>query len=719
MEVEAKPLSVQQAWDIVRKRRNVILGAFAFVVAGTLAYNLRAQPIYEAQSSLIIESLSPRVLSGVEEVVPLGTESFWSNRDFYETEYKILQSNAIAQRVVHKLGLDHDLRFLGLEKLTEKGDSEALKKAVEASRPDQLLLAKLTITPVKESKMVLIQYRDSDPVRAAQLATAHAETYIEYNLERRLSGAKTAAQWLGEQLGDLNGKLEQSEVALYNFKRDNRILAQSLEERNELLKKIIGEDSSALLEAQQKRIQLQARIEEIERARKAETGRDALPEVVGNENIQDLRRMQIQLVKDMVQLEQRYGDKYPKLVEARGQLASIDQRIQKEMDNVLGAEQADFRIQSATEHKLAAELDKAEHEALDLNQKSIEYNKLKRETDNDGRLYGVVMSRLKETDLTGLLRTNNIRVVDEARVPQAAVAPRKLMNVLISMAVGLLLGLALAFALDYLDNTVKSENDVNVHLGLTFLGLVPNFTKPRGEKPVTDERDRDLYIFHHPRSQVAECTRAIRTNITFMGTDKPIARLLVVSAKPDEGKTTMALNLATTFALSGMKTLIVDTDLRRPRLHRVFGFGSELGMSNVMLGERSVDEVVKQTAIPNLFLLPCGPIPPSPAELLHTERFKQLVNELGQRFDRIVFDSPPMVAVTDAAILSSLCDGAVVVVKAGQTPRDLVRLGLSQLRAANARVLGVVLNEVDFESRQYAYYYSYYRHYSDSEANEA
>jgi capsular exopolysaccharide synthesis family protein len=672
--------------------------------------------VYEAQASLVIESLSPRVLSGVEEVVPLGTESFWSNRDFYETEYKILQSDALAQRVVQKLGLDHDLRFLGLEKLAEKGDTEALKKALDAARPEQILLSKLTIAPVKESKMVLIQYRDSDPVRAAQLATAHAQTYIEYNLERRLSGAKTAAQWLGEQLGDLKGKLEQSEVSLYNFKRDNDILAQSLEERNDLLKSVIEENSSALVEAQQKRIRLQARIEEIERAKKDESGREALPEVVDNENIQELRRMQIQLVKEMVQLEQRYGDKYPKLLEARGQLASIDQRIQREMDNVLGAEQADYRIQLSTEHRLAAELDKASHQALDLNKKSIDYNKLKRETENDSRLYGVVMNRLKETDLTGLLRTNNIRVVDEARTPQAPIAPRKSLNVMVSMLIGLALGLAVAFALDYLDNTIKNENDVAAHLGLTFLGLVPNFTKPRGEKPVTDERDRDLYVFHHQRSQVAECSRAIRTNITFMGTDKPIARLLVVSAKPDEGKTTMALNLATTLALSGLKTLVVDTDLRRPRLHRVFGFGSELGMSNVMLGERSIDEVVKQTLIPNLSLLPCGPLPPSPAELLHTDRFRQLVGELQQRFDRIIFDSPPMVAVTDAAILSSLCDGVVVVVKAGHTPRDLVRLGLSQLKSANARVLGVVLNEVDFESRQYAYYYSYYRHYDAKQA---
>ncbi len=714
--MEARPFNLDQLFSVMRKRRHVIVGVFAVVVLVTVAYTLRATPIYAAQTSVVIESLSPRVLSGVEEVVPLGTESFWSSHEFYETEYKILQSSAIAERVVQKLGLDHDLKFLGLAALADKGDPEALKRALAAAHPAEILLGKLTVTPVRDSKMVVIQYKDSDPHRAAELAATHAQAYIEYNLERRLSGTKTATIWLSEQLGDLKDKLQLSEVALYDFKRDNQILAQSIEDRTDYLNKVIEADSAAMLQAQNKRISAQAKIEEVERAKDDVKLKEALPDVIQNQTIQELRRVELGLTKDMVQLEQRYGDKYPKLAETRGQLQNVREEINREMDKVLAAVQADYRINWATEKKLSAEVDKAAREALELNRKSIEYNKLKRDTDDNGRLYGVVMNRLKEADLTGLLRTNNVRVIDEAKVQETPISPRTTMNILLALIIGLVLGVASAFGLDYLDNTVKNEADFTELLGMTFLGPVPNFTRPRGEKPVTDERDRDLYVFTHQSSQVAECTRSIRTNITFMGADHPIKRLLVVSAKPDEGKTTMAINLATTTALSGVKTVLVDTDLRRPRLHRVFGFGSELGLSSVLLGERPLSEVLKQTLIPNLDLLPCGPLPPSPAELLHTEKFRALVEALSERYDRIIFDSPPMAAVTDAAILASICEGVVVVVKAGKTPRDLVRNTLRQLKSANARVLGGVLNEVDFESRQYSYYYAYYRHYAEGDA---
>lgn len=693
-------IDLREAWEITSKRKWVIAFVTLAVAGATFAYNVRQTPLYSAACSLVIEPAAPRVLANVEEVVPTGAGSFWNNTDFYETEYKILQSRAIAEIVVEKLGLDADPTFKG-----HAADS---------------VLERLTITPVKASKMVLIEYKDQSPARAAELANAHARAYREYNLRRRLEGTKDAAEWLSQQLGDLKGKLETSEMSLYTFKKQNNVLAQSLDDRIDLLKKTIEDRAHELRTVESKRAAIKARIDEIERAGKDPVLREALPDVMASSSVQDLSKLRRELDTQLVQLAARYGEKYPKYDETLKQRTAIDEKLQKEIDKIIAATQSEYRIALDTEASRQEQLRKAELESLELNKLAVDHNKLKRESDNINRLYGVVISRLKETDLTRLLDNNNVRIIDEAAVPTTPVFPRTRNNVALSLIAGLLLGLGLAFLLHYLDNTVKSQEDIERVLGLTFLGIIPTaasaapkkaFANAGGGQSHLTEQQRDLFVFEHQRSQLAECARQIRTNLTFMGADKPVKRLLVASARPEEGKTSTAVTLATTLALSGHKTLLVDTDMRRPRLHRVFGVGSEIGVSSYLLGERSLADVLKHTVVPGLDVLPCGPIPPSPAELLHTAAFKALVDELSKRYDRIIFDSPPIVAVTDAPILSALVDGVVVVVKAGATTKELVKRGIAQMRAANANLLGAVLNDVDLNSRVYGYYYAYYRQY--------
>jgi capsular exopolysaccharide synthesis family protein len=688
----ALSVDMQQAWAVLMKRKWVIAAVTVCVVAATLAYNVRQTPVYSAACSVVIEPAAPRVLSNVEEVVPTGAGSFWSNTDFYETEYKILQSRALAEIVAEKLGLDKDKEFAG--------------HAAES------VLARVTISPVKSSKMVLIEYRDTNPRRAAELANAHARAYSEYNLRRKLEGTKTAAEWLSQQLGDLKGKLESSEMSLYTFKKENNVLAQSLDDRVELLKKTIEDRARELQALQSKRIALKARIDEIDRAKGDPNLREALPDVINNPNVQELTRLRLELDTQLVQLSVRYGEKYPKYDETQKQRAAIDQKLQAEIDKIIAAIESEHRIAQDTERSLEAELRRAALESLELNKLSVDHNKLKRESDNINRLYGVVISRLKETDLTQLLNSNNVRIIDDATVPGAPIFPRTRNNVALSVVAGLLLGVALAFLLNYFDSSVKTQEDVERALGLTFLGIIPTAAPAaQKKKEQLSEQQRDLYVFEHQRSQLAECARQIRTNLTFMGADKPVKCLLVVSAKPEEGKTSTAITLATTLALSGHKTLLVDTDMRRPRLHKVFGVGSEIGMSSYLLGERPLTDVLKRTVVPGLDVLPCGPIPPAPAELLHTAAFASLVEELKKRYDRIIFDSPPIIAVADAPILSAQADGVVFVVKAGATAKDIVKQGIAQMRSAHAHVLGAVLNNVDLSSRAYGYYYAYYRQY--------
>jgi capsular exopolysaccharide synthesis family protein len=271
---------------------------------------------------------------------------------------------------------------------------------------------------------------------------------------------------------------------------------------------------------------------------------------------------------------------------------------------------------------------------------------------------------------------------------------------------GLLLGLGLALVLEFLDSSVTSQQEIEERLGLSFLGFVPTIPDSAGEV-------KDLHMHHEPKSLIAECTRVIRTNLLFMSPDKPFKRMLITSSGPQEGKSTTVINLGIAMAQSGNKVLLIDTDMRRPRLHKAFGVPNDVGVSSLLVGDGTIDSAIKTTEVPGLFLLSCGPVPPNPAELLHTKAFSDLLAQLGTRFDRIVLDSPPVGAVSDAVVLATLVDGVVMVLKAGKTQSDTARRTVRMLRDVKAPLFGAVLNDVDLERTKYGdYYYGYaYRYY--------
>ena len=376
------------------------------------------------------------------------------------------------------------------------------------------------------------------------------------------------------------------------------------------------------------------------------------------------------------------------------------------------AEEAEFREVADTERQLGALIAGAKRESFELNRRQIDFSKLKREQDNNQRLYDIVLARLKDTELFGHQANNNVSVLDAALVNRSPVKPNRKTVVVIAVIIGLIGGLGLALFFEYLDNTVKTHDDIEKFLGVSFLGLVPSI-REQGQENLTKAesgRNRDLHSHRRPKSSVAECVRSIRTNLLFMTPDTHLKRLLITSAGPQEGKTTVATNIAITMAQSGSRTLLVDTDMRRPRIHRAFGIVNDSGMSSLIVGQAKPEDVIRETIVPNLYLLPCGPVPPNPAELLHTQRFKQIVQELDGMFDRVIFDSPPVGAVADALILSGDVDGVVIVVKAGRTVREVALRTKMSLDDVNARIFGVVMNDVDLERRGYGYYYYYQRY---------
>lgn len=693
---------------VVLRRKWLILLVFALVVGATTLYTTRQPRVYAAQISLIIDPKEPRFLDNQIQDVNNDTGSYyWANKEYLETQFKIIQSRAVSQRVVEKLGLNADPAFLGLMKVQDEKRRQELMAKVDAVA---ILQGKIKVEPVKESRVSLIKIEDSEPNRAALLANEVAQAYMDELLAQKLKLTENASKWLDEQRGSLSDAATSSELALYTYRKQADILA--IDDRASMVSQKLQETSKALTEVQLKIAGLKARVAAIRSVQQTQGAQDrlwaeALPAARENENLKKLKdRLQI-LKNECTDLQSRYLDGHPKLLECREKLGVAEKDVERELSNLVLSTEAELKEATEKERNLKALFEDAKTEAFDLEKKKVELDKYKQDSDNAKRQYESVYKRLKDIELSGALRTSNVKVLDAARPSMAPIRPNVPQGVLMGVIAGLILGLGLALLLEFLDTSVASQQEVEERLGLTFLGFVP--TIPEGEK--------DLHVFREPKSMIAECTRAVRTNLLFMSPDKPFKRMLVTSSGPQEGKSTTVINLGITMAQSGNRVLIIDTDMRRPRLHKAFGVPNDVGVSSVVVGEGKVDDAIKSTEVPGLFVLPCGPVPPNPAELLHTKAFSELLTQLGEKYDRILLDSPPVGAVADAVVLATQADGVVVVLKAGQTHRDMAQRTVRALRDVKANIFGAVLNDVNLEKSKYGdYYYGYsYRYYGEGE----
>jgi capsular exopolysaccharide synthesis family protein len=441
-----------------------------------------------------------------------------------------------------------------------------------------------------------------------------------------------------------------------------------------------------------------------------------LQEIINSHVVQQLKLKLSDLKQEEAELIKRYMPEHPKAVAVRERLNMVRGDLESEIDRILKSLEGEYKQAIDTEARLGKAIEEVKQEALELNKKEIDYNRLRRERDNNQALYDMVLKREKEASLSRMLKVNNVRRHEAAREPLRPVRPRVALNMLVALILGLLGGVGLAFLVDDLDNTVKTQQQVENLLGLSFLGVIPSI-HGENKKAMMQVADRDHYLIENPRSSVAECCRTIRTNLLFMSPDRELKLLLITSGGPREGKSTVAVALATTMAQAGSRVVVIDSDMRRPRLHKSFGLLNEKGLSTAILGDTRLDQAIQHTTVPGVDLLPCGPIPPNPAELLHTDNFRQILQQLSATYDRVLFDSPPVGAVTDATVLGSMVDGVILVVKAGATPWPAALQVKRRLTDVNARILGVVLNDVDLDSRRagtyYQQYYYYYRYGED------
>jgi len=684
-------------WRVFRKRWPIVAVVTAVALAVAAGWLHRQPKIYEAACQIVIEPSSPQVLQGVKDVVELGTGNYWMTKEFNETQYRIIQSTPVALRTAERLALAHDPDF---RELAGNQGQAALA---------QIIRGRLRVEPLKETRIGAIIVSDTKPERAALIANTIADTYLEYNLDYKLDGARSANSWLSEKTFEFKKKLRDSELGLYEFRRERNLLAVGLDDKQSMTAQNLQTINAELGKVHLKRIEMEANRQLIQDALNDISDSESIPEVRSDDSVVHLRATFIQLTKEQAELAGKYGPSHPKVTAMQKELESITQAYRREIASVLSTLENRFKFILNQEKVLGRELDKANKDAVDLSKVELEYRPLARESEEELKVYNLLSAREREIDLTGLLRTNNARILERARVPHAPVRPRSLQTMMLALLIGLVGGTCVTLLVEALDNRLKSPADIEAFLGIQVLGLIPLIGDNReGAERI---RERDLGIFHDPKSQAAEFCRSLRTNILFMSPDHPLRTIVVTSPNPQEGKTATSINLAITMAEAGGRVLIIDTDMRRPRLHHSFGVPNSAGISTLVMGSSTLEDVIKKTDVPNLDVLPCGPLPINPSELLHANRFATVLRDCAQRYDRVILDSPPTSAVTDPAILGNLCDGVLLVVKSGRTKRESAAMACHQLLAAQAKILGVIVNGIDFTNPEYGYH-SYYREYA-------
>jgi capsular exopolysaccharide synthesis family protein len=672
-----------------------------------LFWTLKQPKVFEAVTTIAYDPNPSQPLGSRVEDVGSPTSTFLMTREFFETQNRIIASRTVAERVVRRLGLHRDRAFMESNRGRARGVATSDVVTAAAYLQDML-----SVEPVKDTRLVNLRVRDSNPERARLIADTLADCYIEKTMEDRLGSTVAALEWLSAQLDSLREQLEASELSLHEFKKENNVLSVSLEDRQNLVSAEMQALNAALTEARMKRIRLAARAAQLRVAVASDPLAAVSTAITENESIAALRAALRSKRAERHGLEVRYGDAHPKIVSLDAEIATLEGQVRSESQAMLAGAQADLAEAAQVETGLRRALEEANRAGLELNLREIEYGRLNRERESKAKVYDLLLERTAETDLTRMLRVTHVRIVDRALVPTTPVSPRFSTNVAGGVGAGLALGVLLAFGLARLDRRLRSSEEIE-RLGAAVLGILPSFA-PRKRREAESGSSRDLFVLQEPKSAAAECIRTVRTNLAFMSAESPIRSLVVTSGSPAEGKTTVCISLAIALAQSGKKVLLVDTDLRRPRIHKAFEIDNTRGTTSILVGDASLSEVVRKTPLATLDVLPSGPIPPNPAELLHSGHFHTMLREMLDHYDRVVFDSPPLGAVIDAAVLAPQLDGAVVVVKSESTMRDSLSSTLKQLRDVGAVTRGVVVNDVDLQSRTYgyarsAYYYYYHR----------
>lgn len=705
---------------VLYKRRWVAVSAFLLVFVYAATSTLRKTPIYESTTQVLIEKESQRT-PVINSMMP-ATDG-WFDDDFYQTQYRMMQSRAIAWRTLTSMGLnqppteaerralaDEDAR-LGqggwLERFASKLGAPKLipppsanETGWQSSRIDGFL-AGLSIVPVRNSRLVDVHYRSPDPVFAAKAADALADAYIAQGLSFRALASQDANSFLSTQLSEQKQKLADSEQALQAFKVQHGAVAITDPQNNITVRKL-AEISAELTRARSERLEKEQLFQTLNSLRQEPAKLASFPAVLASPTIQGLNKDIVDLKgQDAVLDAGGFGVAYQKRRDIAQTLATKQAELQTQLDKIVESIGNEFQMAKGREDALDGQLKAQKNEALAQDNVAIGYMALERDVVSNRQLYDDLMQRAKVTGVTGEYKGTNVQVIDAAEIPRVPILPNHPRDLLFGLLSGFLLAIGLAFGLEYIDSRIKSPDDIKAHLALPFLGLVPAVaTKQiKGPSPLLDRG---------VPASFSESLRGLRTAVIFSSATEGSRSIMVTSTAPSEGKTVIASNLGDALAQAEQRTIIVDGDMRRPRVHETFEIAQEPGLSNVLAGNIALTAAIRKTNNPYLHVLPAGLIPPNPAELLGSKKYLKLLESLSTAYDWIVIDAPPVMAVTDAAVIATGADGVVFVVGSEMTPRRNAQIAVEQLMGVRAKIVGAVLNRVHVEKHSY-YYAQYYR----------
>ncbi len=716
----ADEMDLRAYWDILIKRRRIVLAVFVAVVVVVLVATLAMTPIYQASTQLLVE---PSEHSGI--TLEYGARAL--DPQFLPTQFEIIKSKNVSRRVVGFLQLDTRYRhhYLKTEDnfslaasvkewwketaatwmISEKEHEKPVVLEDKASLSDaektsQLLTGQLSVNPVRNTSVVNISYQHTNPVLAKLVVNAVARAYMDELLEIRMRNSNYTLGWMNAKAEEERGKLRKSEQGLQQYMAEHDVV--TVENKVAITPQQLTDFSSKLSQAQAKRSELEDLVAKIQGRMQSPAALESLQVFSESKSLDSIRDKILQHEQQVSELSKKYGPKHPAMVKGREELALMRQEKLRELQRLAESKINEFDLAKKQEENLTQLLQGAKSSALTMNEKMIQYNLLKREVETNRILHDALLKQIKERSATDQTQVVNVSVLEEAVTPTTPAKPKKRLNLLLASVLGLFGGGGLAFFVEYLDNTIKKGDELEERFGLPVLGQVPYFR--RKDATVTQSVASDS------QTPLVDSYRMVRAALMLSAAGRSPKIILITSVSAGEGKSSTSLNLARTFVQADKSVLLIDADMRKPRLHTLLELENSCGLSTYLAGVNSDPPLVN---VPQEFmqLLPAGPTPPNPAELLDSERMKNILETFGLNFDIVLIDAPPILNMTDAMVLSKMVDGTLLVVRSGKTTRETLASGLAKLRLINAHLLGVVLNGVRSERRgkadEYGYSYGY------------
>jgi len=678
---------INEIWRIVAKWWWLITGIAVACLLAAIVISLMITPLYRAQATI---EVNPEGVQVVDQKMGEVQPSQGNSREFLNTQVGLLKSRSLAERVARSTNLANNEALF---------DQDLPRQAREGAAAG-MVQGSVTVAPQRDSALIQIAVEGANPELTARLANAYADNFIQSNMERRYEATSYARNFLQQRIAAVKTKLEQSERQLVAYAQKQGIITLSVDtggtgsvrQEQSIDAATLIQTNNALSAAKSDRIAAEQRFRQA-------AGAQSQVAAISDPTVQGLGQQRATLEAEYQQKLALYKPDFPEMVQLRSRIDSLGKEIARQRSSVSGSTsgslRADYQAALARENALQAKVNEGKAGLMALRERSIQYTILQREVDTNRSLYDALLQRFKEVGVAGGVGANVVSVVDRAQVPGGPFKPNLPLNIMIGLCIGLMLGLGTAFSIEWIDDTIKTPDDLGTKLGLASLGVIPGVGKGLAVREQLED----------PRSQVSEAYQSVRTALQF-STDHGVPRsLLVTSTRASEGKSSTALALAQTLASLGASVLLIDADLRKPTFRGPSS--TSQGLSSLLAGSDKVAECVHPTQMERLFLLPSGPIPPNPAELLASGRFKEILDEALQRFDHIIIDSPPVLGLADAPMLASSTEGTLMVIEAGAIRRAAALNAVNRLRASDARLMGAILTKFNALKVGYGYGYGY------------